>query len=109
MKNYGMVPNEKDIKGVFFAIFTHLSPSSRGGVTSMTDIVEELVPFEGVVMGPIIGKGSFGSVFKATLHKSKMVAIKASSIGWSDVWGILPADLADANPTETRQAVIKLD
>ena len=39
------------------------------------DVVDKLVPFENINMGPIIGKGSFGSVFKAA-NKERIVAIK---------------------------------
>lgn len=76
MQTYGMVPSAKEIDGVYFAVFTPMtSTASRGTTDAIVDIVEKLVPFEGVEMGPIIGKGSFGSVFKAIFF-NRIVAIK---------------------------------
>lgn len=79
MKNYGMAPSEKDINGVFFAVFSPMASTStsKGTSSAIMDIVDKLVPFEGVDIGPIIGKGSFGSVFKAA-YQNKIVAIKVS-------------------------------
>ena len=77
-----MVPSDKEIKGVFFAVFSPItSTTSRGGTSAIMDIVEKLVPFEDVTMGPIIGKGSFGSVFKAVHENARIVAIKVGIPG----------------------------
>ena len=77
MKTYGLAAqqSDKDITGVFFAVFTHLASSSRGSYAGLPTADGDGVPFEGVEMGPIIGKGSFGSVYRA-LWSNRVIAIK---------------------------------
>ena len=83
LRIHGMVPTDKEINGIFFCIFSPLSTStSRGTASALMDVVEKLVPFENIDMGPIIGKGSFGSVFKAA-NKERIVAIKVG-LSWID-------------------------
>lgn len=77
MENYGIAPDEKEIEGWYFAVFTYLATNSRGSYTAGLDAGDGLVPFEGAELGPIIGKGSFGSVFRA-VWGGKIVAIKVS-------------------------------
>ena len=77
MKTYGLAAQQKDkdVTGVYFAVFTHLASSSRGSYAGLPTADGDGVPFDGVEMGPIIGKGSFGSVYRA-VWSSRVVAIK---------------------------------
>ena len=75
MKTYGLAAQRADITGVYFAVFTHLASSSRGSYAGVPTADGDGVPFDGVEMGPIIGKGSFGSVYRA-VWSSRLVAIK---------------------------------
>ena len=72
--NYSLPFTEEEAKGLFFAVISQFANLSNHGHFSI-EMDVSLVPFEGVEMGPIIGKGSFGSVFKAT-WSGRVVAIK---------------------------------
>lgn len=74
MENYGVVPREEDIQGWYFAVFQYVATTSRSSLEARL-VDEAAVPFEGAEMGPILGKGSFGSVYRATWG-GKIVAIK---------------------------------
>lgn len=80
MENYGCAPLEKDIEGWYFAVFTHLATNSRGSYSALLGDDGALLPFEGVELGPIIGKGSFGSVYRA-VWAGKIVALKVNYRG----------------------------
>ena len=75
MENYGLILDEKEVEGWYFAVFTHLATNSRGSYTAGFNDDDSFVPFDEVELGPIIGKGSFGSVFRA-VWSGKIVAIK---------------------------------
>jgi hypothetical protein len=86
LENHGLEASEAAIKGVYYAVFTPLIENSISSMTSLARKVGELVPFEGVEMGPMIGKGSFGSVFKA-VWGDRMVAIKVRAEG-GGLWSV---------------------
>ena len=73
--NYSLPFNEEEAKGLFFAVISPFSDSSSRGQFAIVEMDLTMIPFEGVELGPIIGKGSFGSVFKAT-WSGRIVAIK---------------------------------
>lgn len=80
LENHGLDVSDAAIQGIYYAVFSPLVDVSLHSLTSLAQKVDELVPFEGVEMGPMIGKGSFGSVFKATWD-GRMVAIKVIESG----------------------------
>lgn len=63
-----------DVDGWYFAVFTYLVTNSRGS-NSTASSPSDQVPFEDLEVGPVIGRGSFGSVFRA-VWSSKIVAVK---------------------------------
>ena len=72
MKSYGMVPSEKEISGIYFAIFTPLFQLfSRWDQLRGKRLWRSLVPFENVEMGPMIGKGLFWICLQSHVGEEK--------------------------------------
>lgn len=79
IQNYSLPFGEDEIRNLWFGVISAFQlDNSRGQFSIELDV--SLIPFDGVEMGPIIGKGSFGSVFKAT-WSGRVVAIKVICSG----------------------------
>ena len=80
LTNYSLPFTEEEARGLWFAVIKPFQDNmSSRGQFAIIEMDASDIPFDGVEMGPIIGKGSFGSVFKAT-RSGRLVAIKVMLI-----------------------------